>query len=347
MKQMRYRGWLYPLLAGLIIGIGCYLAGWLFMPVRKDYGSTWEQYLQEEQESIDILVFGSSVAYCDVIPAIFWEETGATCYVMAGPEQTIPLTYFYIKEAMKTQSPKVIFLELTGMFYNQYGDFTKVNVGYMPWSDNRLAATFLAAEPEERIGLLFPLYIYHSRWMQISLKEIKDHLQPQRDIFAGYTYLEETADRPLPLQERPFSAQTDTYQKNLEYLGKIEKYCKEKDCKIVAYVAPAKSQIPEEALKTLAWDVGKLQNIIFLNCYPEQNAMGIEDSQDWYDSLHFNVYGAEKFTRFLAQYAKEQQLIPKVSQSKDTRLWEERLDWIHGCLQTRKNESRSTKDGPV
>ena len=97
---------LAPVSAGCVILLCCYLLGWLLMPVRTDYGSTWESYLQEEKNTIDVMVFGSSIAYCDVIPASIYEKTGATCYIIASAEQTIPISYYYLKQALKTQSPK-------------------------------------------------------------------------------------------------------------------------------------------------------------------------------------------------------------------------------------------------
>ena len=37
-------------------------------------------------------------------------ECGARAYVLAGGEQTIPQTYYYIRQALRTQSPQVIFV---------------------------------------------------------------------------------------------------------------------------------------------------------------------------------------------------------------------------------------------
>ena len=45
---------------------------------RHDMGSTWGHFLQEEEHSIDLLFLGSSLVYCDVVPAVIWEETGLT-----------------------------------------------------------------------------------------------------------------------------------------------------------------------------------------------------------------------------------------------------------------------------
>ena len=71
---------------------GVNLLGQRLMPYRSNFGSTWASYLQEEENSLDVLFFGSSLVYCDVVPAVIWENTGLRSYVMAGPEQTMPST---------------------------------------------------------------------------------------------------------------------------------------------------------------------------------------------------------------------------------------------------------------
>ena len=324
--------WLWPAAAGIAILLSCYVAGWLLMPVRRDFGSTWETFRQEQRDSVDVMVFGSSLAYCDVVPAVFWEETGASLFVMAGAEQTIPLSVYAVKEALRTQTPETIFLEITGMYYQEYQNYTKVNVGYMPWSGNRLAATFRAAEPEERFGLLFPLYTYHSRWQEVRPGEILAHLAPGKDPMAGYTFLKDAEADP---ERRPRKASWDTpvYQDNLAYLKELAEVCRERGCRLVTYVAPATFQLPEEARQKLRQDTEALEDVLFLDCSGWPEEMGIDDKTDWYDGLHFNVLGAEKFTRRLGQYAREAGLLPERSAG-DPEVWRWRME----ALEERKRE---------
>ena len=58
-------------LGGILAGATHYLT-----PQQHDYGSVWGMY---------VLFFGSSVAYCDVVPAVDWENSGLTAFVQAGP----------------------------------------------------------------------------------------------------------------------------------------------------------------------------------------------------------------------------------------------------------------------
>ena len=77
-----------------------YRAGVLFTPKRTDYGAVWGMYQDEPENSTDVLFFGSSLAYSDIAPAVLYEECGLTSFVMAGPLQTMPVTYYYVREAL-------------------------------------------------------------------------------------------------------------------------------------------------------------------------------------------------------------------------------------------------------
>lgn len=280
---------------------GCYLAAWLLQPSRSEYGSTWDKYLLEEQNSIDLLFFGSSLVYCDVSPETIRNTSSLTSYVMAGSEQTIPITYYYIREACKTQSPSLIAVDLTGMFYHQYQNFTQLNIGYMPWSENRLRATFEAAEPELVPALLFPLYLYHTRWQTVTPANLVERLFPESDKNRGYTQMTDSAAAYEEF-ERPFTSKSRTYADNLAYLYKISDFCREHDINLFLYISPSMGRIPDNDLKTLESDVATIAPDAYLNANTLIPQLSLDNEQYWYDTLHLNYDGAVRFSAFLANY---------------------------------------------
>ena len=203
------------------------LCGAALRPDRRDYGAVWKPYLAEPENSLDYLYLGSSYAYCDVNPGLVYDSAGLTGYVLAGPEQTFSLTYWYLEEAFKTQSPDYVLIEGTALHFNRYQDFSQVNVDYMPLSLNRLKATFRSVEPDLRTGLLFPLYAYHSRWKEFPVSEAVTALAPgRRDEMKGYTAVEgvtqEIGAEPVmrALEEDP------VYLENLADLEAILALCR-------------------------------------------------------------------------------------------------------------------------
>jgi len=288
------------LLAALLLGFAAFGSA-LLIPKRQNYGSTWGRYLKEPENSVDVLFFGSSISYCDVVPPVIWEEAGITSYVMAGPEQTLPITYYYLRETLKTQSPKVIFVEVTGAFFKQYQDFTKVNIGYMPWGRNRLEATFTAAEKQERTGLLFPLYNYHSRWDALTREDFSVTLKGYTaDPLAGYTFLN-TATEMTGLSPRNEVFDAENYEKNIANLGKIAALCQEEGIQPVFYIAPTYWRLSDEHLAMLESDIKGMTNVRFIDFNADDGLSDYDPAQDFFDLLHFNCYGAEKFSSRLAQ----------------------------------------------
>jgi len=202
-----------------------------------------------------------------------------------------------MKEIYKTQSPKIVFVELTGVFFNRYEDFTESNILYMPWNTNRILATFQAAEPEKWISLLFPIYNYHVRWQELSSKDWDIWLNGyDTDPLCGYTYLD-TAEPIEEITATRFDLQ-DNYEENISYLEKILSLGKENGSQIVFYIAPCVDQPKIELLKKLEVDLNELGYTELINFNESQwlDWRQYDLQTDFYDKRHFNYSGAEKFS---------------------------------------------------
>ena len=283
-------------LAAVLLFSLTWLAGWLLMPQRKEYGSLWEQYRQEPENSLDVLFLGSSIVYCDVAPGWIWEESKLRSWVMAGPEQTMAFTYYYLREALKTQSPRLVVLEASSLLFKRYQDYSRANVSAMPLGVNRLSAVFRAAEREEWKGLLFPLYNYHARWTEIEWAEAEEHLRPEADLLAGYTPLARSIPQ-MPRINRERVPEEETYRENLVWLGRIGEYCRRNGVRLLLYLSPSAARTPVEVTERILSDVRDL-GLELLDLSDLAPELGIDDALDWYDPLHFNISGAEKFSRW-------------------------------------------------
>lgn len=286
----------------ILCGVIWPLGGRLLMPQRTTFGANWGAFLQEEKNSMDAIFFGSSLVYCDIRPDCFTEESGLSAYVLAGPEQNMALTYYYIREALKTQSPSVIFVEMTEMYFPESNGFQKTNIGYMPWSANRLEAVFRAAQKEEWPGLLFPICNYHDRWKEITSQELLQNLKGyQTDRYRGYTYLEEIA-----IQEGFSEKQVDAkeYEYNLKWFQKTAKLARDRGITLVAYITPCCQRLPEHLTDRIRRDAAR-EGISLLDCNQSFEEFGFDLQRDFYDSLHTNYRGAEKVSRWMGKKTRE------------------------------------------
>ena len=313
----------------LVLGLGAFTR--LVTPKRHSYGSTWGHYQQEAPDSIDVLFVGSSLTYCNIIPALFWEETGLTAYDVTGPALTVPGEYYFLREALKTQSPSVIFVEITAALYERYTGHTETMLGYLPWGENRILAALNEAEPEKVGGLLFPMLTYHSRWTELSDDDWKVFRNGyDQDILAGYTYLGEYHPEEYCIRNEG-SAQ-EVVDRNMEYLHKIARICLEEGITPVFYESPAAAVMPPERMDDVRRELAQIDGAIVVNFNDYRDQIGAELDYDYYDGLHFNAAGAEKFTRYLGKWTLDQlEIQPK--QGQDTALWQSRLEYVLKLLE--------------
>ena len=80
-----------------------------------DYYSSMEQMYNLPKEVIDVAFFGPSVVYCGINPAVLWEEAGIASFNAAISGQDREASYYFVKEFVKKQSPKVVFI--SGMLF--------------------------------------------------------------------------------------------------------------------------------------------------------------------------------------------------------------------------------------
>ena len=121
-KQRRIRFLKFILrIAGflMLFIIICEYALYVLTP-KHDYGiCSMVTYYQQPKGTVDVLVLGTSAAYSDINTNILWEEYGLAVYDLCGAEMPYWAIYYYLKEALKTQTPKLILLDAKPSIYSQ------------------------------------------------------------------------------------------------------------------------------------------------------------------------------------------------------------------------------------
>ncbi|MCI8651274.1 MAG: hypothetical protein HFF05_02360 [Oscillospiraceae bacterium] len=293
-------------------------------PAHTDYGSTWDAYLCEPENSIDVLFLGSSYAYCDWNPGAMYAASGLTGYVMGGSEQTPAITYWYLKEALKTQTPSLVVMEATSLFFDRYQNYTQINLGYMPWGLNRIQATLECAEPEKKLGLFWDLYFYHDRWKELTASDVKKALIPARaDRLKGHTAVdqifEQTADGPFLSDMRQTE---EVYQQNLQDFARIVQLCADKGIDLVVTINPTYSQYTPEVYSRLEKDVLSAGAADFLNWSNSFAEAGLDPAVHLYDGGHLNQTGAKIFSAYTGQYFLSRGLTPRPQTEENRAAWE-------------------------
>ena len=136
--------------------------------------SSYSQFYRMEENSIDVLFLGSSVVVNAFIPQEIYNNYGIGSYNLGSEQQSIFLSYYWLKEALRFQSPKVVVLDMKFMWdlhpdsaINTTEGLTRKCLDPMKWSPVKCEAVHsLCNLDKEQSELSYYLtnIRFHSRW---------------------------------------------------------------------------------------------------------------------------------------------------------------------------------------
>ena len=254
------------------------------------YGMT--KFYDLEDHTVDTLVLGSSHAFEDINTGVLWEDYGIAAYVLGGSIQPMWNTYYYLKEALKTQRPELIVLEAyCTMFDSDYIDDSRIikNTFAMKWSKNKVDA-MKTSVPQERWAEFLLSYIqYHTRYTELSKEDfLKNKGDVRYENWKGFGCNMATTAFPAPnvenvTERKPMSEKTEKY-----YRKTIELALKYNIPVLVALSPYAGISESEQAVFNTAGDIAKEYGVNFINYNLLYNDIGIDFSQDAADPGHLN-----------------------------------------------------------
>lgn len=322
----------------ILILILCYTDS-VFALKRGDgiYGVT--KLYELENGSIDVLVLGSSHAFENVNTGVLWEEHGIASYVLAGSYQQLWYTYYYLKEALKTQKPQLIILEayMTMFKGDYYPQGTVVNTYGLKWSKDKLDAIKVST-PEDKWGeYIFGYIQYHTRYTDLSETDfLKNQGNPLYENWKGFLCNMQTTSFDNP-DIRKVSRRESLSEKTEMYYRKIIELSVDNDIPLLIVVSPY-AGITEnvQAVFNTASDIAAEYDVPFINYNLLYNEMGIDFSSDAADEEHLNYRGNQKYTHALGEYIVDNYNIPDRRGDDKYESWEAHSQYISSSIKNQK-----------
>ena len=278
------------------------------------------EFYKEKKNSIDVLYVGNSCIYTGVSPMEVYKNTGITGYAFSTSGQRMASSYYFIKEAFKTQKPKVVFLEVgdafTGIDKNDEMS-TRRAIDSLKFSKNKLEMIWdedYKLSDFDKLSCIFPILRFHSRWNNLDESDLRKFVFKGNYTDKGYL-LEKTTKKYNGKVNRKLKAKQEDNEIEddiqfefskipVEVRAKIEKiidYCKEMNSELIFIKLPEPKYWNEEKHEILK-DYSKEKNIRFIDLnYDEKlNIDWQKDTQD--EGNHLNLYGAEKVGKYLSDY---------------------------------------------
>ncbi len=292
----------------VILGLSIYLITTIFR-FKSPHGiNQIEGMYWQPKESIDVVMMGTSHVHCGINTGLLWEKYGIPAYDYSGAEQPLWMTYYYLKELYKSQSPEVIVLDLyaPARYKEDYQyNWISENIYGMRFSMNKLEMLLTSVEIN-RINQYFPsFFAYHSRYKDLGADDFNSFFwdRKEKEAFKGYTpYWNKRA------QERPNEDLFTEVQaggltlKSEEYLRKIIQLTKEKGSELILVVVPYVETTDDRKTYLEIEEIAKEEEITFINYNELYDEIGIDFTSDFNDDSHLNYWGSCKFTEYLGDF---------------------------------------------
>ena len=130
-------------------------------------------YDKLEDDIVDVLFLGSSHCYASISNSQLWEDHGLGAFNMVVSGQDLASSYYYMREVFKTQSPKLVCVELYGITFEKHAVTANIyrNALSMNFSDNFIGVVDAIAPEEDKKDYLLKWPIIHTRYRELSKKD--------------------------------------------------------------------------------------------------------------------------------------------------------------------------------
>ena len=277
----------------------------------EDGVSQLKALYRQPEESIDVIFLGSSLVYCDIATGILWDDYGMAAYDLGGAEAPAWVSYYQLKEALKTQKPKAICYEVSvATLYPtlfQADNWATDNSYGMKWNSNRISQLRINSEDKDYYNRLIPLNIMHGRYNDLEENDFTDKMDTAD--FKGFKPKEK-----VYVSERPdMSGVTGTEpcsEKAEEYIRKIIALTKEEGIPLIMFASPYCISESGKQMYNYMQSLADSEGVEFIDFNEYYDEIGIDFETDMADLTHLNYSGNPKFTRYFGSLLKDRFDLP-------------------------------------
>ncbi|MBP5565342.1 MAG: hypothetical protein J6X45_06450 [Lachnospiraceae bacterium] len=292
--------------------------------------NTYQDFYKLDKNTVDVLLLGSSHAITAFNPQVIYDNYGITSYNLSSEQQSILISYYWLEEALKYQSPKVVVLDAFTLHkYTEVYVYNDLNcsegairkaMDNMRFSPLKIKAAKEIAEidPTQDALSFFLLNIrYHSRWTGLFESDYYDKAKVNHGGIKGYNIIggldPGAADVTLDVSDLSDVEPEPMIEIADEYLGRIVDLCKENNIQLILTNTPYLESI--ERYKSVA-EYANSHDIPYYDFNEENlyNEIGYSASENLL--YHPNYTGAEKLSDYMGKiFAKEYGITPRIDDS--------------------------------
>ena len=291
-------------------------------------GNLISEYYQETSPH-DLVILGDCEVYENISPVILWEEFGITSYIRGSAQQLIPQSYYLLEDTLRRERPKAVLLSVAAMQEGEQTNeaYNRMTMEGMEWSGVKLRALQATMMDEESlVEYVFPLLRYHSRFKELGREDFRYFWKRGKVSHNGYYMRADVR----PLGDFPTERRLADYRfppVSAEYLERIRLLCEREGIRLVLFKAPSLYPAWHDQWEAQVQAYADEHGLAYVNCIPRIGESGLDFNRDTYDGgLHMNVYGAEKLTKYLGSFLKEEcELADHRGEQDLAGIWQEKI----------------------
>ncbi len=281
---------------------------------RKKYYGAWNytaklnEFYSLEKDTLDYIGVGSSHMYCTLNPLEVWHESGAAGFLLATQQQPLMASYHYIKEALKTQSPRYVILEGYMVCRESAHDSAVLYDAIDPLAPswNKFQMINHLVEYDQRPEYYFNILKYHTRWNTVSAEQIELLFNEPVDTYKGFVPITGKHSGQNLIPDYEVTADTELSEYNINILNNIYDLVTDHGAELIVMFGPYDAASPELCQKIKAeiqW--AQERNIAVLDYCAMLDELRIDPTSDYYDAGHLDVSGAAKISAHFAVFLSE------------------------------------------
>jgi len=271
----------------------------------------------KEADGVDVVCVGSSSTLRYYQPFLAWEEYGFTTYDLATESGSPPLMLGEVKTALKEQDPKLLVIDARVFAQEKFSFDAYREAGvrnatdsmdYSPVRDQTILSSldyYGTDENTDYVAYFLDLVKYHGQTERLGQEENwKYVLNSSYNATNGYNPRD-----VVQYMSDPGNYLTDERAELDEsiaaLLTELLDYLKEQDVEVLFVQVPIIMNTTTMKRNNTIGDMVTAYGFDYVDCNRLISEIGIDYETDFDDALHVNALGAEKYTRYITDYLKE------------------------------------------
>lgn len=279
-----------------------------------DVKDRFSGFYAEKDDTLDIVMIGSSPVFPYYSAPKLWGETGIAMYPLSSNVQRPVAMKYLVEEAEKSQSPELYVFEMR--MFTMEDEGLRDNMAYTRGVTDNMRYSYLryktiqAMVPEDeeegRISFYLDIMKYHTNWKMLVLpSEWANMTYHKANPLKGYAFKDEVGPQPMP-DCGGAEGVTGIPAEQEEYLRDLLDFLRTESKEALFIVSPYGESLEEQQMYNYMEEIVSSYGYPFLNMNNYYEEIGIIFEEDFADyGSHTNAIGAEKCTDFLREYLQE------------------------------------------